>query len=140
MESVRLDRWLSAARMFKSRTQAQEACDAGKVELGGAVAACDKPVKVGDRLRVRRAERTQELEVVALDGKRQGPAAARLLYVDHTPAPPAKDSPEARAPARDRGAGRPTKHDRRAMERHFGGDFGGDFAAPRAAFEDDERS
>ena len=136
--SVRLDRWLSAARMFKSRTQAQEACEAGKVFLGGAPAACDKPVKVGDRLRIKRGERVHELEVVALEGKRQGPQVARLLYVDHTPAPPPKGSPEASAPVRARGAGRPTKHDRRALERFFADGGPRDPRDPREADDGDD--
>lgn len=111
--SVRVDRWLCSARMFKSRTQASDACGKGKVALGGQAIKASHVVRIGDRLRVDCPRGTLDLEVVALGDKRLSPALARALYVDHTPPPP---PPEAAYGERDRGAGRPTKRDRRDIE------------------------
>jgi len=111
--SVRVDRWLCSARMFKSRTQASDACGKGKVALAGHAIKASHVVRVGDRLRVDCPRGTLDLEVVALGEKRLSPALARALYVDHTPPPP---PPEAAYGERDRGAGRPTKRDRRDIE------------------------
>ena len=111
--SVRIDRWLCSARMFKSRTQASDACGNGKVKIGGHAIKASHGVRVGDRLRVDCPRGTLDLEVIALGEKRLSPQLARALYVDHTPpAPP----PEAAYGERDRGAGRPTKRDRRDIE------------------------
>lgn len=114
MESVRLDRWLAAARVFKSRTQASQSCSGGHVKLNGASAKSHHPVRVGDAVQVRRGERLLALEVLALAEKRLSPPRARELYADHSPPPPPRDP---RAAPRDRGAGRPTKRDRRVLKR-----------------------
>lgn len=111
--SVRVDRWLCSARMFKSRTQASDACGGGKVRLGGQTIKASHVVRVGDRLQVDCPRGLLELEVVALGDKRLSPALARTLYVDHTPPPPPEESAFG---LRDRGAGRPTKRDRRDMQ------------------------
>jgi ribosome-associated heat shock protein Hsp15 len=110
---VRVDRWLCSARMFKSRTQASDACGEGKVKRGGQAIKASHVVRVGDRLHVECARGALDLEVVALGDKRLSPALARTLYVDHTPPPPPE---EPAFGVRDRGAGRPTKRDRRDIE------------------------
>jgi ribosome-associated heat shock protein Hsp15 len=117
VESVRIDRWLCAVRVYKSRTIASEACDNGEVRINGKPARPSSLVHVGDEVSARRGRKV--LEVVGLAEKRQSPKVARTLFVDHSPPPPPA---EERFPSRARGEGRPTKADRRAMMR-FRGDF-----------------
>jgi ribosome-associated heat shock protein Hsp15 len=111
--SVRIDRWLCSARMFKSRTQASDACAEGKVQVSGVVVKASHSVRVGDRLVVDCPRGKMELEVAALGEKRLSPQLARALYVDHSPPPP---PPDPFFGDRDRGAGRPTKRDRRDVD------------------------
>ena len=117
MESVRIDRWLCAARVFKTRSLAQAACDGGKVDVNDQAAKPSKAVRAGDRLRITlRLGRRRILTVVALDERRGPAAAARALYEDLTPPEP----PRTRAvppPYRPPGAGRPTKRERRDFQR-----------------------
>lgn len=114
MDSVRLDRWLSAARIFKSRTQATEACGAGHVRVNGNPARASHVVRVGDEVTALAPRGQVVLKVLALADKRLGPPKARELYEDHSPPPPPR---EERVAVRDRGMGRPTKADRRAIEK-----------------------
>ena len=113
--SLRLDRWLWFARFFKTRTLATRTCSAQRIRINGTVA--DKPnhpVRVGDVLTFP-AGRAIRVVRVTLLGLRRGPAAeARTLYEDLAPAPP---RPGPTVPGRGRGAGRPTKADRRALDR-----------------------
>lgn len=113
---VRIDRWLTAARIYKSRTQAQEACDGGHVRINDNTARSSQIVKVGDIVRCHAPRGLVILEVKKLADKRLSPPLARELYEDQSPPPPPKEEliPVAR---RDRGAGRPTKADRRAIAR-----------------------
>jgi ribosome-associated heat shock protein Hsp15 len=117
MSAVRVDRWLCAARVYKSRTEATRACGAGQVEVNGVAARPATPVKVGDQLCAQAPRGKLVLVIRALADKRQSPPKARELYEDHSPPPPPR---EERMPARPRGAGRPTKADRRAFERMRG--------------------
>lgn len=115
--SVRLDRWLWAARMFRSRTLAASACDGGKVHVNGASAKPHKALRVGDRLMVTTEGGLRELEVRVLS-ERRGPAEqARLLYEDFTPPPPPRARREPPPLQREPGSGRPTKRDRRQLDR-----------------------
>ncbi len=116
--SVRIDRYLCAARVFKSRTLAQEACSASHVKLNGKNARPSAPVRVGDRIEARAPRGQVVLVVVMLADKRLSPPQARELYEDHSPPP--EDKHEGTA-ERERGMGRPTKSDRRKMERFRGG-------------------
>jgi ribosome-associated heat shock protein Hsp15 len=114
---VRLDRWLWAARLYKTRSLAQAACRGGKVDVNDQAAKPSRLVRIGDRLRVTVGEWRRELTVRAL-GERRGPAArARELYEDLSPPPPPRARralpPMVRAP----GLGRPTKRERRLIER-----------------------
>src|SRR5206468_11296797 len=111
--SVRVDRWLAAARIYKSRTSAQEACAAGHVAVNGLVARSSHALVVGDEVSARAPRGDLVLEVLALGDKRLSPPKARELYADHSPPPPPKE--ELVAP-RERGAGRPTKAERRALD------------------------
>jgi ribosome-associated heat shock protein Hsp15 len=111
---VRIDRWLCAARVFRSRTQANEACARGRVLVNEEPAKASREVRVGDEVRAWPERGAVVLEVRALAEKRLSAAAARELYIDHSPPPPPR---EPRVAVRARGAGRPTKRDRRELER-----------------------
>jgi ribosome-associated heat shock protein Hsp15 len=111
---TRIDRWLAAARVFKSRSLAQEACEAGHVRINDAHAKPSQPVKIGDEVRAFSPRGQLVLQVKGLADKRLSAQLAQLLYDDHSPPPPPK---EERVAVRERGAGRPTKADRRALSR-----------------------
>src|SRR6188768_3417693 len=111
---TRIDRWLAAARVFKSRSLAQEACEAGHVRINDAHAKPSQLVKIGDEVRAFSPRGPLVLLVKGLADKRLSAPLAQLLYDDHSPPPPAK---EERGAVRERGAGRPTKADRRALSR-----------------------
>jgi len=116
--SVRIDRWLVAARIFKSRELSQQACDGGHVHINGKSVKPSALVRIGDRIRALAPRGETILVVVKLEEKRQGPVPAKLLYADESPPPPPKDEI---AFARPHGTGRPTKQDRRRLERFRGG-------------------
>lgn len=120
MESTRVDRWLWAVRLFKTRGAANDACRGGHVRVDGARAKPSAPVKVGDTIRVRAADRERVVEVARLIDKRVAAAIAAECLVDHSPPPPPPDPATAAVPARERGAGRPSKRERRQLERARG--------------------
>jgi len=113
-EQTRIDRWLTAARIFKSRNLAQAACEAGHVRINDVHARPSSLVKIGDEVRAFAPRGTVVLLVKGLAEKRLSAALAQLLFDDHSPPPPPK---EERIAVRERGAGRPTKADRRAISR-----------------------
>lgn len=116
LTSVRVDKWLWAARMFKTRSSASTACSAGHVKIDGESVKASKAVKPGARIDVQTPGGRRELEVVAL-GDRRGPASvAQTLYIDHTPPPPPKDQQNLEG-LRERGAGRPTKREQRDLRK-----------------------
>lgn len=122
--SQRLDKWLWCARFFKSRTLAHALLAAGRLRLSGTVVTkAHQKVKVDDILTFPQGPHVRVVKVLSL-ATRRGPApVAQALYEDLAPVPERKpgqadsDTFEAVAPARDRGAGRPTKKDRRAVDR-----------------------
>jgi ribosome-associated heat shock protein Hsp15 len=114
MDSVRIDRWLCAARIFHSRTQATAACAASNVSINGEKVRASHPVHVGDRIIAEAPRGPVVLDVLKLADKRLGAPLARELYEDHSPPPPPR---EERLAVRERGAGRPTKRERRATDR-----------------------
>jgi ribosome-associated heat shock protein Hsp15 len=118
-DSVRLDRFLCASRLFKSRTLAQAACDANHVRVNGEPARSSQLVRVGDEIRAFSPRGSIVWQILKLADKRLGPPEARTLYEDHSPPPPPR---EERVAVRARGAGRPTKADRRATDRFRGDD------------------
>lgn len=114
--SVRIDKWLWAARMFKTRSAASSACTAGHVKIDGESVKASKSVKPGARVDVLTPGGPRELEVVAL-GERRGPASvARTLYVDHTP-PPLPKEERGPVPTREKGSGRPKKKELRELRK-----------------------
>lgn len=116
METTRVDRWLWAVRLYKTRGAATEACRGGHVRVNGATAKPATVVRAGDRVEATAHGRHRILEVVRVVDKRVGAPVAAECLVDHSPPPPPR---EQIAPtfARDRGAGRPTKRDRRQLDR-----------------------
>lgn len=114
MESTRLDRWLWAVRLTKTRPDAAAACRGGHVRVNDRQAKPSTTVSPGDEVRALVGNRTRVVEVVRVIHKRVGAADAVTCYLDRSPPPP--PAPVAVAP-RDRGAGRPTKRDRRRLDR-----------------------
>lgn len=112
---VRVDQFLTAARLCKSRTLARDACSGGHVKLNGITVKPSHVVRAGDEIRATLARGLVIVKVLNVAEKRLSPTLARALYEDHSPPPPPKE--EWAAPKRDRGAGRPTKSDRRALRR-----------------------
>ena len=119
--SVRLDKWLQVARVFKTRTKATHACDLGRVRVNGQPAKPHRALVEGDRVEVEQGDWTRVLVVKELRDRPVAKAEAAALYEDQSPPRPAPDAmerllrrpPMLRAP----GAGRPTKRDRRDQER-----------------------
>ncbi|RLP69723.1 RNA-binding S4 domain-containing protein [Mycetocola reblochoni] len=119
MSSVRIDSWITAVRLVKTRSLASDDCKAGRVSLNGSKAKPSQLVQIGDTVSVRRDGNTRIVEVTRLIAKRVGAAVAVECYVDKTPvAPPT--GPTAAFAVRDRGAGRPTKRERREIGRLTG--------------------
>src|SRR5262245_47083194 len=96
MEDVRLDVWLDVACLFKTRSEAQKACRAGKVNVNGQRAKPNRIVRIGDELNITRSlGRTQRVTVKQLASRHLPKSDARLLYEDSTP-PPTPEQVEAR--------------------------------------------
>jgi ribosome-associated heat shock protein Hsp15 len=115
--SVRLDQWLWSVRMTKTRSDAAAACRGGHVKVNGKSAKPATSVKPGDRVEARLHDRERVLEVVTVVAKRVGAAVAVEYYVDHSPAPPPREDALGATFRRDPGTGRPTKRDRRRLDR-----------------------
>ncbi len=113
---VRVDSWLWAIRVTKTRSAATSACRAGHVRVNGERAKPAQPVKPGDEVRVRIAGFDRILIVRQEFAKRVSAPLAATAYEDKSPPPPPPEM-VAIAPRRDRGAGRPTKRERRDLER-----------------------
>ncbi|MET9497536.1 S4 domain-containing protein [Streptomyces sp. NPDC006552] len=116
-ESVRVDSWIWAVRLVKTRSAGAAACKGGHVKVNGTSVKPAYALRVGDEVRLRRPGEHERLVVVKrLIRKRVGAPVAAETYVDNSPPPPPR---AAIAPVgiRDRGAGRPTKRDRRELER-----------------------
>ncbi|MFJ8022951.1 RNA-binding S4 domain-containing protein [Streptomyces sp. NPDC096311] len=115
-ESVRVDSWIWSVRLVKTRSAGATACRGGHVRVNGDRVKPAYAVRVGDEVRLRQGIRERVVVVKRVIRKRVGAPVAAECYIDNSPPPPPR---EAIAPAgvRDRGAGRPTKRDRREMER-----------------------
>ena len=123
-DAVRLDVWLDVACLAKTRSQAKEMCDGGKVEIAGLRAKPHRMVRAGDRIEITLGSGDRREVVVRETLETHVPKArARELYEDVTP-PPTDEQLELRRlerfappPAPPRGSGRPEKRDRRRIER-----------------------
>jgi len=82
MDSVRLDKWLWAARFFKTRSMAREAVSGGKIHLNGNRAKPAKPLNVGDELRIQRGEEELIVTVLGLSARRGPASVAQTLYAE----------------------------------------------------------
>lgn len=124
--SVRLDKWLQVARVFKTRTQATRAVDLNRVRVNGQTAKPHRALGLGDRVEVEVGDWTRVLVVRELAEKPLPKAQARELYEDLSPPRPSADPLERllrRPPSlREAGTGRPTKKDRREIEKWESGD------------------
>ena len=110
----RIDKWLWHARVVRTRSAATALAGSGHVRLNGArIDAASRPVRPGDVITVALDRRVRVLKVLAFAERRGASDLARTLYEDLSP-PPAPDPPAATRPA---GSGRPTKRDRRALDR-----------------------
>lgn len=115
-ESVRVDVWLWAVRVYKTRSLATTAVRGGHVRVNGDPVKAAHALRVGDEVRVRIGHVTKVLGVAQLLTKRVGAPVAAKAYEDRTPPPPPR---ELVAPPgiRDRGTGRPTKRERREIDK-----------------------
>ncbi|MGZ0711125.1 RNA-binding S4 domain-containing protein (plasmid) [Coraliomargarita sp. W4R53] len=114
--TARVDAWLWAVRIYKTRSLATAACRAGHVRVGGDKAKAAHAVRPGDEVRVRIHGFDKILVVKQTISKRVGAALVAASVDDQTPPPPPREL-TAFVPMRDRGAGRPTKRDRRDIEK-----------------------
>ena len=121
MERVRIDKWLWAARFFKTRSLATDAIDGGKVALNGERVKPAKEIKAGDRLEVRTQSGSFTVLVKALSDKRGNAGAAQLLFDETIESRTARALDVERkkrfADPADAIAARPTKRDRRNLDR-----------------------
>ncbi|EFQ83968.1 S4 domain protein [Aeromicrobium marinum DSM 15272] len=114
--TVRTDAWVWAVRLFSSRAAATAACKGGHVHVNGHRAKPAQPLRVGDRVEATTPGGPRVVVVTRLIAKRVGAPVAAGCFTDHSPPPPPK-AERPIAPRRDPGAGRPTKRDRRAIDR-----------------------
>ncbi|MFJ4176068.1 RNA-binding S4 domain-containing protein [Microbacterium sp. NPDC089696] len=112
-DAARIDSWLWAVRVYKTRSAATTACRAGHVRLNGDKVKAAQQVRIGDELRIRIAGFDRIMVVRQILVKRVGAPLAALAFEDRTP----PREPQAMIGVRDRGAGRPTKRERRDIDR-----------------------
>ena len=119
--SVRIDKWLWAVRVYKSRSLATAACDAGRVTIGGQKVKPSRGVKAGDVITATAGDINRTIKVLAFLEQRVGARLVGDYMEDLTPASelqkPREHFPKAAIPFRPKGAGRPTKKERRQWER-----------------------
>jgi ribosome-associated heat shock protein Hsp15 len=115
-DTVRVDAWLWAIRVLKTRSAATTACKAGHVSVNDERAKPAQSVRIGDVVRVRLDGTERIVQVAGLLTKRVGAAVAAEKFIELTPPPPPREE-RVMTVLRDRGAGRPTKRDRRDIDR-----------------------
>jgi ribosome-associated heat shock protein Hsp15 len=118
VESTRVDRWLWSIRLCSSRSEGTDICRSGHVTINGRPAKPSAKVVVGDRVEARVHSVNRIVEVTKVIDARVGAPIAVTCYLDHTPVPTLDDT--LTVASRDRGAGRPTKRDRRQLDRWRG--------------------
>ena len=130
MSEVRIDKWMWAVRIFKTRTIAAEACKKGRISLNGAQAKASRTVKPGDVIQVRKPPVTYSFKVLQSIEKRVG---AKLVseMMENVTTPDQYELLEMSRISgfvnRAKGTGRPTKKDRRSLEEFTAPEFMGDF-------------
>ncbi|MEU9746278.1 RNA-binding S4 domain-containing protein [Streptomyces sp. NPDC057137] len=113
--TVRADVWIWSVRLTKTRSQAASACRAGHVRVNGERVKPAYAIKPGDEIRLRHAERERVVVLTRVVRKRVGAPVAVQCYVDNSPPPPPREFAGPVA-VRERGAGRPTKRERRVLD------------------------
>jgi ribosome-associated heat shock protein Hsp15 len=116
VEVIRVDRWLWAVRAAPTRAASTALCRSGHVKVNGAGAKPSTAVRAGDTVTARVGDRERILEVLEVLDKRVGAPVAATCFIDHSPPPPSR-SVLAAVPHRDPSAGRPTKKERREIDR-----------------------
>jgi len=122
---ARIDRWLWAVRQFKTRTLASDACRGGKIRVRDEKVKSSYGLKVGEVVEIQSGPITKHLKVVGLIEKRVGAKLVAAFMEDLTPPEDyllLQQTAAQKVLHRDRGTGRPTKRDRREIERLFGED------------------
>jgi ribosome-associated heat shock protein Hsp15 len=114
-QNARVDSWIWSVRLVKTRSQAAAACRSGRVRVNGERVKPAHVVRVGDKVRVRQGGAERSVVVTRVLSKRVSAAVAGDCFVEYGPPPARADV--AAVGVRDRGAGRPTKRDRRALQR-----------------------
>ena len=121
MDSVRIDKWLWAARFFKTRSEAAKACDLGRIMSNTREAKAARDVKIGDMLNIRNEAGDFEVEVLQLSAMRGPAAVAQTLYRETDASKVARQkAAEERKTMMEFGgmpAGRPSKQDRRNINK-----------------------
>lgn len=121
MSGIRIDKWLWAARFFKTRSLATDAVGGGKIKLNGAPTKASRDVKIGDRLDIFNGDTRWEVVVRALSEKRGPASEARLLYEETPDSMAAREAEQMRRKFTVEPSaeihGRPTKRDRRQIDR-----------------------
>ncbi|HVS33427.1 MAG TPA: S4 domain-containing protein [Thermoanaerobaculia bacterium] len=115
MDRHRIDQWLKLVCLFKHRTEATEACRGGHVKLNGQRVKPAAVVREGDLIEFLQGDRLRRVVVSVLPGKQASKDSAKTMYLDESP--PVVKVPVEMTVFRERGAGRPTKRDRREMEK-----------------------
>ncbi|AWI09036.1 RNA-binding S4 domain-containing protein [Ereboglobus luteus] len=123
MAAERIDKWLWAVRLFKTRALATDACKAGSVEIGGHAVKPSRDVHAGETIHVKQGLILRTLRVVDIPRSRVGAKLVATYCEDLTPPSEFEKVKEQRVQqtlARAKGSGRPTKRDRRALDRLLG--------------------
>ena len=123
-EAGRIDQWLWAVRIFRTRSLATDACRAGSVTVNGQAAKASRDVRPGELVIVRLGLIQRTLKVLAVPPARVGAKLVGGYCEDQTPAAESERARSQRVQqllARAKGSGRPTKRDRRRLDRLFGG-------------------
>mgnify|MGYP005863066847 CR=1 FL=1 len=125
MDSVRIDKWLWAVRVYKTRSDASEACRGAAVRLNGVIAKPSAKLRGGETIQARTKALTRTLRVLDVTEKRMGAALVPEFLEELTPESEYDAAREKRENARlfsHKGKGRPTKKDRRDIEKLIGPD------------------
>ena len=118
-QAGRVDSWIWSVRLVKTRSAGSAACRAGHVRVNGVRVKPAHLIRAGDEVRFRQEGRERIVVVVRVISKRVSAPDAAGCYTDHSPPPPPRET-AAPVAIRDRGAGRPTKRDRRSIEKLLG--------------------
>lgn len=121
-EGIRIDKWLFAVRLYKTRSLASEECRKGKVTIGGMNVKPSRELKVGETIQIRRPPITRSYKILSLTENRMAAKLVPEFMVETTPASELEILEVQKMDSffnRERGTGRPTKKDRRDMDDFF---------------------